>query len=281
MAQQKKLLLLGYGDLAAGCAALFLQDGHKVTAVARSQKRLISGLTFWQGAITEPALRRRLLGEHFDTVIVTVTPDSYDDGGYKFAYVDTARYLVELWGDPALVPKHLLFVSSTSVYGQCEGEWVDEQSDTSPVRYAGKRVLEAEHIFRSSQLVTTIVRFSGIYSKERDFLVRQVREGKGGDDNYTNRIHRDDCVAVLKHLSEMRWHSENLAPIYLASDSSPVRSKEIRSWLAKRLHIAPTSLQMSANDAGRAGNKRCDNRLLLETGYEFIYPTYESGYDFL
>ncbi len=119
----------------------------------------------------------------------------------------------------------------------------------------------------------SVVRFSGIYGPGRDYLIRQVLSGKGGNDQYTNRIHIDDCVGVITFL----LGEKQILPLYLASDSTPVKSAEIRSWLAGQLGVDSKTL-IPSGVSGRGGSKRCANARLLNLGYQFKFPDYTLGY---
>jgi hypothetical protein len=92
---------------------------------------------------------------------------------------------------------------------------------------------------------------------------------------YTNRIHRDDCVGVLRHVLAL----VSPAPIYLGVDCEPADEKTLYQWIAGATG-APTPRQAPRDAAapGRRGNKRCRNTRLLESGYEFRYPSFRDGY---
>lgn len=64
--------------------------------------------------------------------------------------------------------------------------------------------------------------------------------------------------------------------MYLASDSEPARLDEVVAWLRRQVPCRPPA--EDARQGGRAGSKRCDNRRLRESGFEFRYPNYRAGY---
>src|SRR5690606_11407734 len=177
-------------------------------------------MEFCQSAADSPALLERLKKETFDAVILTLTPAEHSAESYERAYVETLRSLIPVWQErpPGLV----LFVSSTSVYHQESGEWVDETSPTCPDHFSGKTLLKAESLLLETDLPVCIVRFGGIYGPGRDLLLRQVRAGNGGSPHFTNRIHVQDCAGVLAHLLRCHFSGKPLAPVYLACDSTPV-----------------------------------------------------------
>jgi nucleoside-diphosphate-sugar epimerase len=166
-----------------------------------------------------------------------------------------------------------LFVSSTSVYGQDKGEWVDEESTTNPNRFSGRLMLQGEGLVRDYSGESSAIRFGGIYGPGRHRLIELVRAGQSCQSDpllYTNRIHRDDCVGALVHL----LYLDSLASIYVGVDSYPAPQCEIMGWLAQKLKApAPNEI------AGSSMGKQCRNRRLLETGYRLLYPTFREGYE--
>lgn len=273
--QSKSILFLGFGDVARRTAAL-LPECRRV-GVARSVRVGQDNVEFWQGAADSLAIRQRLEQQVFDAVVLTLTPTEYSPAAYELSYVETLRTLLPVWqrNPPGLI----VFVSSTSVYHQADGEWVDEQSPTHPAHFSGQTLLRAERLLLDSGLSSCVVRFAGIYGPGRDFLLRQVRSGKGGSTDFTNRIHADDCAGVLVHLMRRHWEGESLASIYLGCDSNPAPGTEVRRWLAEQIGTDSGSLVPSVSERG--GNKRCDNSRLLGLGYSLLYPSYKEGYSAL
>lgn len=273
--QSKSVLFLGFGDIARRTAEL-LPECRRV-GVARSARAAPEGVEFWQGAADSTLVREHLAETTFDAVVLTLTPTEYSPEAYELSYVETLRTLLPVWqrNPPGL----LIFVSSTSVYHQSRGEWVDEDSPTVPQHFSGNTLLQAETLLRDSGMNICVVRFAGIYGPGRDFLLRQVRAGKGGSTDFTNRIHADDCAGMLSHLMRRHWQGEPLEPLYLGCDSGPASGVEVRRWLAKRIGIDPDALEPSTSERG--GNKRCRNRRLIESGYKLLYPSYREGYSAL
>lgn len=278
--RQKKLLFVGFGDIATRASHHFLADGFKVTGIARSKREVPEGVVYWRGAVTDGHLAGQLARESFDVAMVTLTPDGQRESDYERAYVTTSDYLLNLWQRAEQAPGLVIFVSSSSVYSQNSGEWVDEASPAEARTPSAQHLLAAEALWLYSPLNTCVLRFSGIYGPGRDFLLRQVAAGKGGpreNSPCTNRIHVDDCVGVIQHLCQRYWAGKPLEPIYLASDMTPAPAWQVRSWLAEQMGFGPEHLRETPTSAG-AGSKRCRNARLLSTGYQFQYPDYRSGY---
>jgi nucleoside-diphosphate-sugar epimerase len=219
-----------------------------------------------------------VLPKDLDFVFYLVSPTGSEDALYRRAYVDGLRALLAALFKGAQRPR-ILFASSTSVYAQKSGEWVDETSETAPEHWNVLRLLEGEQLALQTPLPATVVRFGGIYGPRRTRLVDQVRSGRAvypaNSPCYTNRIHRDDCAGVLRHLMTL----ENPHPIYLGVDNEPAEQRTVLSWLAGVLGT-PEPRTADAEEAGRSmrSNKRCRNARLLRSGYTFRYPTFREGY---
>lgn len=268
------LLLVGCGDLGAGLAARLVASGHRVTALKRTPPAApLAGVTYRLADLTQPHTLADL-GGPFAQVFVILAPGARDAAAYQAVYgagIDQLR--ARLAGRVG----HWLFVSSTSVYGQNAGEWVDEDSTTAPTSATAKWLLTAERCLAESGAPATTVRFSGIYGPGRERLLRQVLAGapvQYDPPSYTNRIHRDDCLGALEWLHRRQLAGMELAPIYVASDDEPAPAGEVARGLAAELGVpAPP-----AAAAGGPQNKRCHNDRLRRTGYRFAYPSWREGY---
>lgn len=277
---RKKLLFAGFGDIAQRLNKKLTAAGWETTGIARSDRVVPEGTRYWRGSLQSNEIMQRIAAETFAVVVVTLTPDGRQDEDYHRAYVETSRCLIDTLGGNSQPPSLVIYVSSTGVYHQTDGSWVDERSETRPQIASGRRLLEAENLWRESGLSHTIVRFAGIYGGGRQHLLRQVIAGKGGPKNdapFTNRIHVDDCTGVIEFLLDRHVAGEDLERLYLASDKQPATSWEVREWLAHALGYGPNHLK-ETSASGRGGNKRCSNARLLSSGYRFQYPDYRSGY---
>ncbi|ALM54372.1 SDR family oxidoreductase [Halomonas huangheensis] len=271
-------LILGCGDIGTTLGRELIELGHKVIGVRRRAERLadtgIEGISIdlndAEAVATLPDA---------DIVVYTVTADRFEEAAYRAAYPDGLKQVLSVMAERKKQPKHVFFVSSTSVYAQQEGEVVDEHSATQSTGFSGVLMREAEQALVDHALPGTVVRFSGIYGPGRDRLIRQVSEGRiapATPPMYSNRIHRDDCAGAMAHLITRALKGEEIAPIYLASDTEPAPLNEVMTWLAKQLKVESTDIIQSP--LRRRASKRCDSSLLVESGYRFRYPTYREGY---
>lgn len=270
--QRKRILFLGYGDIAQRTAAQLQQ--HEITGVARSPKKTAEYVNFIQATVDSLLVCNRLATEHWDVIVITLTPKEFSDEGYKTGYVLTLKRLLEfICKNP---PNKLFFVSSTSVYQHAAGEWVDEQTVCEPDGFSGQRLLESEQLLRDVGIDFCILRAAGIYGPGRTFLLSQVRKGQGGSEAYTNRIHAQDCAGFIAHLINLSLADKPIEDLYLVADGNPVTGKDIRIWLADQMGMDGT--QLTPSDSARGGNKRCRNDRLLASGYTLKYPDYKIAY---
>lgn len=269
------ILIAGCGDLGGQLGLALVEQGHQVYGLRRNPDKLPHPLIPIKADLTQDSLK---LPEQLDYVFYTASSGKYNDLSYYQTYVAGLKHLLDALAGQTL--KHLFFTSSTSVFSQTDGEWVTEHTAAEAHNFSSKRLLEAEELALSSGFNTTVVRFGGIYGPGRTHLIDLVMKGKAHciEGVYSNRIHVSDCVGIYLHLMQL----PNPDNLYIGVDDQPTPSCEVYEWLADQLsvnhieHIEPTEqsrLQRS--------NKRLCNQKIRQTGYQFIYPSYQEGYSAL
>jgi nucleoside-diphosphate-sugar epimerase len=274
-----RCLIAGAGYLGTALARRLVAAGHEVTVLRRSEAKPPPGARAFRADLTQAATLEAL--PPADLVFYTVGADARSDAAYRHAYVTGVARLVERLARMPAPPRRLLYVSSTAVYAQQDGEWVDETSPAEPLGFAGRRLLEGEARALGAKFPASVLRLGGIYGPGRAALIGRVRSGAArlprGAPRYTNRIHRDDAAAALAHLAGM----SDTEACYLGVDSEPAPEAEVLAWLAARLGVALAfEDEAPAREAARraTGSKRCSNARLLATGFRFRYPTWREGY---
>jgi nucleoside-diphosphate-sugar epimerase len=287
------VLLAGCGDLGTEAGLRFAAAGHRVVGWRRSPDKLPAAIEGARADLTTPPLPP--IPADTTAVVVAVAADSPTEAAYRAAYVDGLSNVLDALDldrkrDGAASPSRLrrvLFVSSTAVYGDAGGGWVDERTTPEPGGFSGRIIREAEDLLRQRLLGTgispVVLRLGGIYGPGRTRLIDQVRSGTAAtapaEPRYTNRIHRDDAAAAIVHLCTM---AAEPAPVYLGVDNDPAELGEVQRFLADELGLPLPPSGVSAGSGGgepsRGGNKRCSNALLRSTGFEFAYPTFREGY---
>ncbi len=265
-----KILMIGLGDLGSRLALELAAQGHAVTGLRRSST-VLPGIAMLQADVSQPGLK---LPEAFDYVFVILAPGESTEEAYRRTFVDGAVNIlsaIDAWR-----PKRLFFVSSSAVYGQDAGEWVDERSVTAPGHFNGRCLLAAEQFFLAAPFPVTILRFAGIYGPDRLRLLRWAQAGRPVQSSppmWTNRIHIEDCLGVLGFLLARDMQGVPLQTVYIGVDAEPVPQHEVLAWLAAELACPAPPLV-----AGSGQNKRLSNRRLSELGYVFRYPSFREGY---
>lgn len=275
-----RILIAGCGDIGLAAGQLLADDGHDVVGLRRHPPANDNKIRYIKADLSNPADLEKI-DSGFDLVIYILTPDDRSEQSYRNVFESGVANLLNFFSENN-PDTRFLFVSSTSVYGQTHGEWVDEDSVTEPDRITGKIILQAERAFLAHCSSNCIIRYSGIYGRNRSRLldlVARCDEVQYQPAYYTNRIHRDDCVAVLRFLSNKMVAGAALEPVYLASDDDPAAKWDVFNDLTDKLGVERP--EKAILPQGSDQNKRCSNRRLKQLGYSFIYKSYRDGYNFI
>lgn len=273
-----RTLIVGCGYVGSVLAAELVAEGQAVFGLRRSDAPLPDGVARVRADVSRP-IAAGVLPSELDAVVYAVAAKSRDEAVYRAAYVDGLGHVLDALLAAGAVPRRVVFTSSTAVYGQHGGEWVDEAAPTQPKAFSGRILLEAEARLAEAPIETVSLRLGGIYGPGRTSRLRAVAQGKvsvrAGAPHYTNRIHRDDAASAIKHL----LHVPTLPAIVLGVDDEPADERVVIEWMAAALGAAPPRV-VAPEEATppRAGSKRCRNTLLRSLGYAFRYPTFRDGY---
>jgi nucleoside-diphosphate-sugar epimerase len=283
MIEGARVLIAGCGYVGAALANRLAREGARVWGLRRATGALPSGVEPLEADLTDP-VSLRVIPERLDFVFYTAAPDRSDPHGYRSTYVDGVRNLLGALMRQGHTPRRVCFTSSTGVYAQNDGGWVDEDSPTEPESESGGILLEGEHLVLDSGFPATVLRLGGIYGPGRTRLIDEVVAGTArcppGAPAWSNRIHRDDCAGALAHLMRLSDPGSH----YIAVDREPAPLCEILRWIARRLGAAEPPIAEAGSAPGRAGrrtNKRCSSARLVASGYEFTHPTYREGFESL
>ncbi|MCA9123462.1 MAG: SDR family oxidoreductase [Planctomycetaceae bacterium] len=275
-------LILGCGYLGRRVAQAWLGDGHEVLALTRSLEtaaRLRArGIRPIVGDVTGSLDLSDC--DEIDTLLFAIGFDRTAGKSIREVYVDGLRRVLDCLPAP---PRRFIYISSTGVYAQNDGQWVNEQSLSVPLREGGKACLAAEELLRQCAIGerTMILRLAGIYGADRLPKLQDVIAGRpidGAADGYLNLIHVDDAVRVVLAAETQLMPPELL----LVSDGAPVLRGEFYRELARRSHSPPpqfTAPNAGSPTAARAStDKRIDNSRLRELlQLQFRFPSYVEG----
>ena len=285
----KRRLVFGCGYLGKRVAKRWSQLGDNVYAVTRSPQRqktlLTDGLLPLVADVTQPETLVDL--PSVDTVLIAVGMDRSTYSDIRQVYVQGLKNVLDALADSV---QHVIYVSSTGVYGDFGGEWVDEQSPTDPQREGGKACLEAERLLQQSRWGSrsTILRFAGIYGPGRVPTRQQIidkqwdRLSPGG---YLNLIQVYDGAAIVQRIAHSvdvdPDNTDTLAQTFLVSDGRPPLRQVYYDWIAERFGVGPIPWDPDAvapQQSRASSSKRISNKKLHQHfSIDFHYPDFRAG----
>lgn len=264
----------------AGCGALGTKIGLRMAASDRRVVGLRRSAALLpdmiEGVGVDLRSEKPNLPDDVDTLVVALTADEKTAAGYRATYVDGVQNLVDALPRTVIPSVKVVFVSSTSVYGDTDGGWVDETTPEHPNTSTAEVLLEAEQRLRARLPQSVVLRLAGLYGPDRGRLVRQVRAGTATLPphlGYTNRIHVDDAASAIIHLTT---RVQRPAQVYIGADHEPVDRRELLRFIADELGVPRPEVDCATPDRGRG--KRCRNDRLIATGFALQFPNYREGY---
>ena len=272
------VLIAGCGDIGCRLAERLSGEQWSVHGLRRDISQLPAGVSPVAGDLFTAQLPQQWPCTQLDYLVYCATPSQRDKAGYRLAYVQGLRHALSWLNQCGQRPKRIIFVSSSGVYGQADGEWVDETSPTEPRAFTGQIMLEAEQEALNSGLPATVVRLTGIYGPGRSDLSNRVRQGQSvriDPPVYANRIHADDAAGLLAHLLAADAQGVELDDCYLGVDDEPAALADVVTWIREYLGVTEWSADASVQ---RVGSKRCSNARARALGWKPVYPDYRAGY---
>ena len=215
----KKILIVGFGDVAERMVRRYAGQAEFIGVIRRPERAAelrALGVTPYLGDLDAPASLRRL--PRVDGVFHFAPPPNEGKTDPRTAH------LLRALGRRH--PGALVYISTSGVYGDCAGNWVNETRPVAPVNGRAVRRVDAERQLRAwgrtQGVQVTLLRAPGIYADDRLPLAR-IRRGTPAliaeDDSYTNHIHADD-LAGLAWAALFRGRSSR---IYHAVDAHPLK----------------------------------------------------------
>ncbi len=230
-----RLLIAGCGYVGVATADLFHAAGWEVegwTHSAESAAKLADKPYTVRAVDITSADAVKAAASSFDAVIHCASSGGGGAESYRRVYLEGAQNLLAV-----LRPPTFLYTSSTSVYAQTGGEWVDEESAAEPTHETGRILRETEEFVR--QKGGLIARLAGIYGPGRSALLRKFLSGEArieaGGERYLNQAHRDDIAAALFLLVSLPNEQRPASPIFNVVDDQPITERACYEWLAARL----------------------------------------------
>jgi nucleoside-diphosphate-sugar epimerase len=271
---RKSVLIVGCGYIGLPLARRFSTNGWQVVGLTGSEESAarLSSESFPVFGLDVTTSLDRLRPRAFEIVIHCASSGRRGPQVYEAIFLRATRNLLT-----ALAVNHFIFVSSTSVYGQIDGSWVDENSQAEPLRETGLILRETEEIV--SEQKGTVARLAGIYGPDRCVPLRKlldqtaVIEGEG--ERLMNLIHRDDAVSALFFLAE-----KSLRGIYNVTDDEPVSQLDWFRHVCNQLDrpLPPFGSRDTTKKRGWT-SKRVSNQKLRQAGWTPTFETFREGLD--
>ncbi len=285
-----RVALLGCGYVGIELGRQLLEAGHEPIGVRRSPEGIDAveavGIEAVRADVTDRDELERV--PDADRVVFAASSGGRGSDAAREIYVEGLRTAIEAFGGRESPPDRLIYTSSTGVYGDHGGDWVDEETPIEPTTEKTRVLAEAERIAVEEAaeygIAGTVARYAGLYGPDRYRLERYV-EGPVTE-GYLNMVHREDAAGAVRYLL-----CEDLArgEVVQAVDDEPVSKHAFADWLADECGVvAPEKRtkeeRLAAGDLSEPArrriltSKRCSNAKLRGLGYEFAYPTFREGY---
>ena len=278
-----RTLIIGCGYVGKTLGQRLIALGHNVTGILRSREhndhlaRL--GIRPLNLDITQKSEFKKLDGQ-FDWVVIAASSSRGGNEAYKKIFSLGSQHIAQ-WLK-TVDHTSVVYISSTSVYQQTNGEWVSENDTDTPQNITTKLLLEAEQNISEAGPEVAILRSSGIYGPGRGHLFRQFMSGNAtiecDGSRYMNMVHRDDLAeAIILALKLVGCRG-----IYNITDDEPLTQLEFFKWLSETTGHPMPPFAPRPNPATRkrsTANKRVSNKLFKEVfGFKYNHPTFREGH---
>jgi nucleoside-diphosphate-sugar epimerase len=281
----KRLLIVGCGDIALRALPQLLRE-YEVFGLARKPEqanRLATlGATPLMGDLDDTSTLKALRLAA-DLVLHLAPPDEIGEGDQR-----SSNLIAALAARP---PERLVYISTSGVYGDCAGAWVDEERPTAPQNLRAVRRVHAERTLltwgEQCGVAVSVLRVPGIYAAERlplAHLRRGIPVMRAEDDVFTNHIHADDLASICA----VALVCGAAGRVYNASDDGEIKMGDYFDLVADRAQLPrPTRISRAAAEAGaiseglmsfmRESRRLSNTRIKAELGVRLRYPSVLEG----
>ena len=277
------IFCFGFGQVAKNFIKKLSIEQYNINLSAtsrnKSSKKIFNGINYNSYLFHSEKFDQNLVVKlkEADHILVSIPPENQEDLVIKnfSKFIESSKV------------KWITYLSATSIYGDHKGEWVNENSKTNPISNNGIARLKAENAWfsleKSKKIPIQIFRLSGIYSNEKNILIRLKSGGVkliNKKNHFFSRIHVDDISNILfKSLSKFKS-----GEIYNLSDDKPSTSEEVTLFGAKILNIENIEkievdqiksemLKNFYNESKKVSNKKMKSYF----DYNLKFPSYIEG----
>lgn len=282
----RRLLIIGCGDVARR-ALPWLTRHYRVYAVVRRDSTVEGlrrfGVTAIRADLDRPESLKRLAGIG-EIVLHCAPPPAHGERDSR-----TRRLLAAL-ASARILPRRIVYISTSGVYGDCDGDWVDESRPPNPQTARAKRRADAERMLRrfgaKYRVAIVILRAPGIYASDRLPLERIRRRDpvlRAEEDVFTNHIHADDLATIAGRALTRGGAGR----AYNACDDAQLRLGDYFDLIADAFELkrpprvsqddASTLLSSATLSFMHESRRLVNHRMKRELGVSLRYPTVLSG----
>lgn len=236
------VLFIGYGKTSRRVAQHLFEQDHQITTISRTKKTDGYAKHVQQDI---HALNLTKLAP-IDAVYILLAPDQKDANAYRETFVEPILNIQHALAEHPL--QKVIVVSSTRVYGEKEGEYIDDTTAVQPNDEQGHILREMELAWQTAYpKQTIIVRPTGIYGTSVQRMVKLAcTTSSYPNRHWSNRIHIEDLAAFLAYLLTLKQPQAS----YICSDSLPIPQHEIIQWFQQQLHKPQLTL-VSKHETGK------------------------------
>lgn len=272
--KNKKLLVIGCGKLGQKLGLLAKKTPLDLLGFKR-KKITSTNIRIEQQDIFDKSFFDKVKIHSPDFILYSLSADEQSEKSYRRNYVEGLKQVIKSIKYINNF-QHLFFVSSTSVYGDNNDQFIDEFSETSPKNFRGTILLEAENLLNTVKFNSTVLRLSGIYGSGRNYMIKlsQDLESWPKVDRWTNRINEDDAANFIIFLLNQCLQGEIPEKLYLLTDKEPVTLFRLLNWIRQNLNLKNKINITSDPILG----KRLRSSIIPSLKFEYKYPTYKQGY---
>lgn len=284
-----KQLIFGCGDVGRRIVRFLLDEGaepKEISGLVNSEisKSKAADLGISTEIVDLDCLENDLFVCHQTQMYYTIAPQKSGREDLRSSAV------IKQFEKNGILPMKVVLISTTGVYGDYKGEWVDEQSEASPQTDRGKRRLSSEQQWLewgSRNFVSvSVLRAPGIYAYSRiprQRIAKKIPVVSAEECGFTNRVHADDLARACIQTMDKAVHTD----IYNVTDGRPGKISEYLQAAAKVLEMPPLpeiSMQQAQQELSEgmlsylSESRKISNRKLIdELGFELLYPNFRIG----
>lgn len=265
--------LVACGDLGCRLATLLGPARWRLLGLRRNPGQLPETMEHVPVDLARPETLEVLAGLRPDLLLFTPTPFARSAEGYRAGFAAAANTVVSALAGHQ--PRLAIMVSSTRVYAEADGGWVDEGSALAVDDPHAAAIIDAEEAFLSRLEGALVLRCAGLYGGDGPgYLLKKVASGQltaREPPRFGNRVHRDDVAGFMAWC----WEDRPAERIYNLVDDAPAPIQEVEAWLCRALG---RTWEPPAGSGATVAHKRIGNARWRATGYALRYPDFRAGY---